>query len=455
MYITFILALSIGNFYGKIVSMIRNLAADTVTLEGKEVLLEGWVNAIRNHGKIIFIDLRDRSGLIQIVGGQELSDLRSEDVIEVKGLVKKRPNSMINPNLSTGKVEIEVKEIKVLSKSAELPFDMGQEKLDVSLPTLLDYRALTLRHPKINKIFQVQASVIEGFREVAKRLDCIEVVVPTIAASSTEGGAEVFSVDYFGHKAFLTQSPQLYKQMMVAVFERVFVITKAYRAEPSVTTRHLTEITQMDCEFCFVDFNQLLDLLEEVGTSTLRYVQDKYPQILKEFGVKPILFGKIPRLKLREAQEIIFKEFGRDVREEKDLSPQDEIDISTWAVKNFQSDLVTITHFPTKKRAFYTMPDLKCPEFSLSYDLLFRGLEIVSGSQRINDHDKLVLAIKDRGMDPKNFEMYLMAFKYGMPPEGGFSWGLERMTKNLLNLENIRQASLFPRDMERIDTKLQ
>lgn len=454
LYIITRLVLSIGNIYDKIVSMIRNLAADTVKLEGKEILLEGWVNAIRDHGKIIFIDLRDRSGLIQIVGGQELSGLKSEDVIEIKGLVKKRPGSMINPNLSTGKVEVEVKEIKVLAKAAELPFDMGQEKLEVSLPTLLDYRALTLRHPRINKIFQVQAAVVEGFREVAKKLGCIEAIVPTIAASSTEGGAEVFSVDYFGHKAYLTQSPQLYKQMMVAVFERVFVITKAYRAEPSVTTRHLTEITQLDCEFCFVDFNELLDLLEEVGISTLQYVQDKCPQILKEFGVKPIMFGKIPRLKLREAQEIIYKEFGRDVREEKDLSPQDEVDISAWAVKNFKSDLVTITHFPTLKRAFYTMPDPKEPEYSLSYDLLFRGLEIVSGSQRISDYDKLVHAIKDRGMDPKNFEMYLMAFKYGMPPEGGFSWGLERITKNILNLENIREASLFPRDMERIDTKL-
>ncbi len=434
--------------------MQRTLSLETPKLVGQEIKLAGWVNTRRDHGKIIFIDLRDRSGLVQVVGGQALKELRPEDVVEVIGLVKARPAAMTNAKIPTGGVEVEVKEVKILAKAEELPFDTGQEELKVTLPTLLDYRSLTLRHPKIKKIFQVQAALIEGFRDIAKKLDCEEIVVPTIAASSTEGGADVFPIDYFGKKAFLTQSPQLYKQILVTVFERVFVITKAYRAEPSVTTRHLTESTQMDCEFCFVEFNELLDLLEEVGSSTLKYVQDKCPEILKDFGVKPIAFGKIPRLKLREAQEIIYKEFGRDVRQEKDLGPQDEIDICKWALEKYKSDLVTITHFPTKKRAFYSLPDPKNPEYSLSYDLLFRGLEIVSGSQRINDYGQLVQTIKDRGLDPKDFELYLMAFKYGMPPEGGFSFGLERMTKNILNLENIREASLFPRDMERIDIRL-
>ncbi|MFH0864118.1 MAG: aspartate--tRNA(Asn) ligase [Candidatus Gottesmanbacteria bacterium] len=434
--------------------MDRILISETPNLIDQKVKLLGWVNSKRNHGKIIFIDLRDRSGLVQIVGGQDLNALRLEDVVEINGLVKKRPQTMVNPKILTGQIEIECQEIKVVSKAQELPFDMGQEELKVSLPTLLDYRSLTLRHPRVKKIFQVQAAIIEGFRQSAQKLDCVEVVVPTIAASSTEGGADVFSIDYFGKKAFLTQSPQLYKQILITVFERVFVITKAYRAEPSVTTRHLTEATQMDCEFCFVEFADLLNLLEQVGTETLRYVQDKCKKILEEFGVEPLSFGKIPRLTLREAQEVIFKEFKRDVRGEKDLGPQDEMDIGKWALKNYQSDLVTITHFPTKKRAFYTMPDPQDPEYSLSYDLLFRGLEILSGSQRINDYDELVKAISDRGMDPKNFAMYLMAFKYGMPPEGGFSFGLERMTKNILNLENIRQASLFPRDMERVDMRL-
>ncbi|MBI3385018.1 aspartate--tRNA(Asn) ligase [Candidatus Gottesmanbacteria bacterium] len=435
--------------------MERTLIKDTLNEIGKSVFIQGWVQTRRDHGKIVFLDISDRSGLVQTVSAADLAaKVQAGFAVAVEGLVKERPKNLVNPKLETGKIEIEIKKIEVLAKSESYPFDMGSPELKLELPTLLDYRSLTLRHPKVKEIFQIQAAVLAGFREVARKLDCTEIVVPTIAASATEGGAEVFPIDYFGHRAFLTQSPQLYKQMLVPVFERVFTISKAYRAEPSVTTRHLTEATQMDCEFCFVNFENLLDLLEEVGASTLKYVQDRNPKILEHFGLVPISFGKIPRLTMREAQQIIFKEFNRDIRQEQDLSPQDETDICKWAVKKYQSDLVTITHFPTKKRAFYSMPDPKEPEYSLSYDLLFRGLEILSGSQRISDYDELVSAIKDRGLDSAAFEMYLMAFKYGMPPEGGFSFGLERMTKNILNLENIREASLYPRDMERVDIRL-
>ncbi|MCX6705159.1 MAG: aspartate--tRNA(Asn) ligase, partial [Candidatus Woesebacteria bacterium] len=234
--------------------------------------------------------------------------------------------------------------------------------------------------------------------------------------------------------------------------ERVFTIAKAYRAEPSVTTRHLSEATQMDCELGFVDFNELMDALEFVAINTLKYVEEKHQKILKDHDVPKLkLPVSIPRLTMREAQKIILKRTEVDHTKEKDLNPEDEKEICKWALEEKGSDLVTITHYPTAKRAFYTMPDPKDPEFSLSYDLLFRGLEILSGSQRISDHDKLVEAIKARGMDPKNFEMYLQAFKYGMPPEGGFSFGLERITMKLLNLSNVREASLFPRDMERVD----
>jgi nondiscriminating aspartyl-tRNA synthetase len=285
-------------------------------------------------------------------------------------------------------------------------------------------------------------------------LECVEIVVPEIAAEATEGGAEVFKVDYYGHQAFMTQSPQLYKQMLVPAFERVFTVAHAYRAEPSVTTRHLAVSTQMDCEFGFAEFQELLDLMEKVGVETIRFAEDQSKDILKDFAVAPVSFGKIPRLTLREAQEIIFKEYGRDVRKEKDLGPQDEIDICKWALENHHSDFVTITHFPTFKRAFYTLPDPKDPEFSLSYDLLFRGVEIMSGSQRINEYSQLVEAIESRGMDPKSFELYLQAFKFGMPQEGGFSFGLERITMHMLNLKNVREASLYPRDMERVDVRL-
>ena len=435
--------------------MERTLILDCKQKIGEQVKICGFVQTRRDHGKIIFLDISDRTGLIQVViSGEKVGDLHPQDVVALTGEVKKRPEHMVNKNIPTGEIELQSDEVEILSKAAELPFDMGGKELDLQLPTLLDYRSLTLRHPKVKAIFKVQASLLEGFRKVSQDLGCVEVVVPEIAASSTEGGAEVFKIDYFDHKAFLTQSPQLYKQMLVPIFERVFTVAHAFRAEPSVTTRHLAVATQMDCEFGFVEFSELLDLLEKVGTETLNYAQDNCKEILKDWNLEEISFGKIPRLTLREAQEIIFKETGRDNRKEKDLTPQDEVDICKWALSNHKSDLVTITHFPTSAKPFYTMPDPKDPEYSLSYDLLFRGLEVMSGSQRINDYSKLLDSIKKRGMDPKNFEIYLQAFKYGMPSEGGFSFGLERMTMHLLKLSNIREASLFPRDMERVDIRL-
>ncbi len=435
--------------------MSRTLIADCADKVNEQVTVEGWVHLKRDHGKISFVDVYDRTATVQIVSAGELaSELKPQFVVRITGQVNKRPGNAANEKLNTGKIEIKAEKIEILSRAAELPFDMGGQELDLQLPTLLDFRTITLRHPKIRSIFNVQATLMEGFRKAAHDLDCIEIFVPTIAASSTEGGAEVFKVDYYDHKAFLTQSPQLYKQMLVPVFERVFTIAHAYRAEPSVTTRHLSEATQLDCEIGFVDFNSLQDMLEQVATSMLKYVESKCADILQENKIEPIAFGKIPRLTLREAQEVIFKEFRRDSRSEKDLAPQDEIDICAWAKKNHKSDFVTITKFPTKAKPFYTMPDPENPDYSLSYDLLFRGVEVLSGSQRINDYNELIESIKSRGMDPKNFELYLQAFKYGMPPEGGFSFGLERLTMHILNLKNVREASLFPRDMERVDLRL-
>ncbi len=432
----------------------RTLISETTSKINEKAAVKGWVHLRRDHGKLIFLSLRDRSGFLQIVVNAQVSpsayetakELRSEFVVKIEGLVKKRPENAVDKNSAAGSVELEAQEITILSKAEVLPFDMGGKDLNLELPTLLDHRSLTLRHPKISKIFKVQSKVLEGFKKAAEDLGCTEIVVPTIVASSTEGGAELFGVDYYGRKALLSQSPQLYKQMLVPVFERVYTIAHAYRAEPSVTTRHLSETTQMDCEFGFVEFEELLDLLESTAVKMLKHVQDFYKA--------EVAFGKIPRLTLREAQEIIFQEFGRDSRREKDLAPQDEIDICKWAKEKHGSDFVTITHFPTLAKPFYTMPDPKNPEYSLSYDLLFKGLEILSGSQRRHDYGDLVKSIKDRGMNPKSFMMYLQAFKYGMPPEGGFSFGLERVTMKLLDLKNVREASLFPRDMERVDEKL-
>lgn len=426
--------------------MERILVKDTTKKIGKKVLLKGWINNLRDHGKISFIDLRDRSGIIQVFATSELSNqVHTQSAVEIEGEIKNRPEKLINPNLETGKIEVEASKLTVISKSRELPIDMGKEELELELPTLLDLRPLTLKNPKQTQIFKIQAEIAKNFRDAAEALDCTEIFVPTISASATEGGAEVFNIKYYDKEAFLTQSPQLYKQIMVGVFERVYTISHAYRAEPSITTRHLSEVVQLDCEIGFIDgFEELLNALEFVGKS------------LVKVGVKekPLVSTKIPRLKLREAQKIIEERTGRNLTKEMDLNPEDEIEICAWAQEVHKSDFVTITHFPTKKRAFYTMPDPEEPEYSLSYDLLFRGIEISSGSQRINDYDTLVKAIKERSLNPKDFEMYLTAFEYGMPLEGGFSFGLERLTMKLLNLQNVREASLFPRDMKRVDKLL-
>lgn len=439
---------------------LRILAVEANNKIGKDILIKGFLQRIRLHGKVAFFDLRDRSGVIQVVTTDEkiiseLGGLQVQSVVEFKGFVKERGERYRNEKLPTGNIEVEItSNFKILSRAEEMPFDMGVEELNLQLPTLLDYRTLALRNKKIADIFRVQASILKGFRIAAESKNAIEIVVPTISASATEGGAEVFPVKYYDYNAYLTQSPQLYKQMMVPIFERVYTISHAYRAEPSVTTRHLSENTQMDMEIGFVDFPELLDILEQVIVDTLKFAESENKKILSSYEIKELAFGQIPRLRLSEAQEIIFKEFGRDVRGEKDLGPQDEVDICEWALKNHGSDLVTITHFPTFKRAFYTMPDTDNPELSLSFDVLFRGVEISSGSQRISDYSKLIEAIKSREMDPENFTLYLQAFKYGMPDEGGFSFGLERITMHMLGLSNVREASLFPRDMERVDVLL-
>lgn len=437
--------------------MERTLIGETVNKIGQEVVLRGWVATVRDHGKITFIDLRDKTGVVQIVGSDpKLALVRQEFALEITGLVKARPEKLVNDKLPTGSIEIELKDMRVLAESVEMPFDMGSEKLDVDLPILLDNRPLTLKHASQQAIFRVQEKVADGFRNSARKIGCMEVFTPTIAASATEGGAEVFRVDYYDHKAYMIQSPQLYKQISVGAFERVFLFSHAYRAEPSVTTRHLSEVVQLDCEIAFIeDFNELLDALEAVGTGMIGYAAEHSEEELGMYGIlPPKIPERVPRLKLREAQEIITKRTGRDLSREMDLNPEDEKEICAWALSEHGSDFVTITHFPTKKRAFYTMPDPKDPEYSLSYDLLFRGIEISSGSQRIHEYEKLLDAMKGRGFDPKNFEIYLQAFKYGMPPEGGFSFGLERVTMKLLELSNVRLASLFPRDMERVDIRL-
>ncbi len=438
--------------------MERTLISDTLQKIGKEVLLKGWVNTRRDHGKIVFIDLRDRTGLAQIVfvGIEEAKELRSEWVVEIKGVVKERPQNLINPKMETGKIEIEAKEIKILAKSEELPFDTGVETLNVGLPALLDYRPLSLRHSENQAVFRIQETIIGAFRKELKDEGFTEIQVPTIVPSATEGGSQVFKLKYFENEAFLGQSPQLYKQIMVGVFERVFTLAHAYRAEPSVTTRHLTEYLGLDVEMGFINsFQDIMDTVEKVIRSIFERVAAERKSDLALFDATiPKLSEKIPQLKMREAQQIIFERTKRDNRKEPDLEPEDEREICRYALEKYGSDLIFITHYPTKKRPFYTYPDPADPEFTCSFDLLGRGLEWVTGGQRINDYNKLVENIKARGNKPEDFKLYLQAFEYGMPPEGGFAMGAERITMQILGLSNVREASLFPRDMERIDFKL-
>lgn len=441
----------------KIKIMVRTIISDTPSKINQDVSVFGWVDTKRDHGKITFIDIHDYSGTIQIVGnGEELSHLRPQDAVKIEGLVQKRPEPMINKKIKTGEIEIKCKNLEVLAKAAELPFDMGQESLDLELPTLLDHRGLTLRHPKIKAIFKVQEVIIDAFRQSLKEKNFTEFQSPVIIPQGAEGGAEVFEVKYFGRKAYLAQSPQFYKQILVGAYERVFTVNKTLRAEPSVTTRHLTEVTTLDAEFGFIsDWEELMDMAEYVIKFIFNRVESECRQYLDLHKASlPKVSKKIPRIKLRDAQKIILEAAGRNVTKEPDLSPEDERDICKWALQKHKSDLVFVTHFPTHKRPFYTYADPKDEEFTLSFDLLGRGVEWLTGGQRINDLETLTKNAKERGINLEKSELYLQAFKYGMPPEGGFSFGSERITMNILGLANIREASIFPRDMERVDIRL-
>jgi len=444
--------------------MTRVLSKDASKHAGKEIIFKGFIRLRRDHGKLIFLDVRDLFGVIQVVVNAKVSEaaynlskkLRPEDVVEIIGKVNKRPDNAVNKDLITGDIELEATDVKIISKAETLPFDMGGENLNLELPTLLDNRSLALRHPQVSAIFKIQETIADTFRNVLKEKNFTEIFVPTIVPLATEGGAEVFEVKYYDKKAFLAQSPQLYKQIMVSVFEKVFTIAHAYRAEPSVTTRHLSEYVSLDAEIGFINsWEELMDLSEEIVKKIIASVKEKNKEELKLFKVKLFdIKNPFPRITLKKAQDIIFERTKIDHRGEPDLNPGDEKEICNWAKEEYGSPFVFITHYPVEKRPFYTMPDPKDEKHTLSFDLLGIQEEWVTGGQRINDYDSLLENMKKWKIDPKSLEIYLQAFRYGMPKEGGFAMGIERITKDLLGLKNIREASLFPRDMERVDEKL-
>lgn len=440
----------------------RILAVEAINKINEDIFIKGFIQRVRLHGKIAFFDLRDRSGIIQVVTTDEkviseLSHLQVQSVVEFVGKVKERGEKYFNDNLPTGKIEVEiVSGFNIISKAHEMPFDMGGEGLNLELPTLLDNRTLALRHQKISPIFKIQEGIVKAFRKTLENENFTEIFVPTLVPSATEGGAEVFKVDYYEYDAYLAQSPQFYKQIMVSVFERVFTVAHAYRAEPSVTTRHLSEYVSLDVEFGFINsWTEIIDMAEKTVKGILDYISENFQEEAKMMNVTlPTIKNNIPRIKLSEAHEIVFERTKNDYRQEPDLDPGEEAELCKWAEEKHGSPFVFVTHYPASKRPFYTMPDPENPELTLSFDLLGIKEEWFTGGQRINDYKMLIDNINKVGATPESFDIYLQAFKYGMPPEGGFAIGLERLTKDILGLSNVREASLFPRDMERVDVRL-
>lgn len=429
---------------------------------GESVTIRGWISVRRNQGKMVFFDIRDRSGTVQAVvlpksGAIEIAkDTNLESVVSVEGKVNERPEKNRNPKVQNGDIELEVLQLTILSRAETLPFDMSTAGLNLEVTTELDHRALTLRHPRLRAIFKVQAIIIDSFREFMKSQEFFEFQAPAIVPATAEGGSEVFEVKYFDAKAYLSQSPQLYKQIVMTAFERVFSVNKVFRAEPSATTRHLTEVVSLDAEMAFIDsWKDVRDMSEKTVKYILERVASKCAAELELLEASlPTMIDETPTLSLTTAQEKIQAKSGRKVVGDKDLNPEDERELCEIIKDETGSDFVYVYGYPTRAKPFYVYPNPENPEFNEGMDLLCRGVEWLSGGRRINDYKQLIEHVEKWGMDPKKIEMFLEAFRYGVPPEGGFALGAERMTMQILGLKNIREAAMFPRDMHRIDGRL-
>lgn len=414
---------------------------------GERVKIQGWIHRIRKMGKIAFLIIRDRSGIVQCVLDTKSIDIRTlklECIVEVIGEVKER-------NAETKESELLVETLMVISQvSEDLPVEINKEELDINIDTLLNNRVLTLRHLKTNAIFKIQAALAQGFAEFLESEDFTQVYTPKIVAEGTEGGTGLFEIKYFEKKAYLAQSPQFYKQMLVgAGYERVFEIGHVYRAEEHNTIRHLNEYVSMDLEMGFIEDETEIMQLE---TSLLKYIfQYVTSRCKKELALHKVEFPeigeKIPSMKLSEAIKILKNKYGK-TELTSDLDPEGEKLISEYVKEKYNSDFIFLTHYPRSKRPMYTMPE--GTESTHSFDLLFRGVEITTGGQRIHNYQQLKESISSRGLDPESFSGYLQVFKYGMPPHGGLAIGLERLTAQLLGLRNVREVTLFPRDRDRI-----
>jgi nondiscriminating aspartyl-tRNA synthetase len=425
---------------------------------GARVRVLGWLQSTRRLGEINFLTIRDGWGVVQAVAhAHELAALETgegrpalpESVIEVEGDVRAEPRA-------AGGVELHGLAIRVIAPAAEpTPVPLGKNLAKVPLPALLDHAAVTNRHPLRRAVFRLAAAAMAGFRRALDERAFVELQSPKLVAGATEGGANVFTVDYFGRPAYLAQSPQLYKQIMVGAFERVYEVGPVFRAEPHDTARHVNQYTSLDVELGFIaDHFDVMRLLVEVLRGMLETLRARCPAELEllraELPTLAALPEVVPHIDFPEAQERIAAALGPAERGQPDLSPEGERWLGRWAKEHTASDFLFVVGYPLRKRPFYTHPDPARPELSRSFDLLFRGTELVTGGQRLHEHTAYLAALADRGMSAAGLEPYLEAFRAGMPPHGGFAIGLERFLMQLLGLSNIRFATLFPRDVGRL-----
>lgn len=420
-------------------------------MEGREVKVNGAIMSVRNMGDIAFVILRKRDGVLQTVYEKGVTDadfaeLREETFVEVSGVLRKEERAPRG-------MELRLKSVRILSKPEEpMPIAVSKWKMSASLEAKLDMRSLTLRNLRERARFRIQEGIARAFREYLHGEGFTEIHSPKIGAKGAEGGANVFKLDYFHRPAVLAQSPQFYKQMMVGVFDRVFETAPVFRAEKHNTKRHLNEYNSLDFEMGYIDgFEDIMAMETGFLQYTMELLKKEYAKELEILQITLPDVSRIPAIRFDEAKQRVAEKYDRQFRNPYDLEPEEEHLIGQYAKEEFGSDFVFVTHYPSKKRPFYAMDDPADPTYTLSFDLLYKGLEITTGGQRIHQYDKLMEKIAQRGMETEGMEHYLSAFKYGMPPHGGLGIGMERLTMQLIGEDNVREATLFPRDLSRLE----
>lgn len=412
---------------------------------GKEVTLLGRLYALREMGGVSFVIVQDRKGLVQVVFGAKIG-AKVGSVISVTGVVKEEKRARRG-------VELEGKTLKIIQAPVEdLPFDLSKRELKVELPTLLDHRPISLRHESVRSIFKIYDTVLAAYALAMREMDFTEIKSPKILGAASEGGANFFTIDYFGTQAFLAQSPQFYKQFGAGVFERVFEIGPVFRAERHFTTRHVNEYVSLDAEMAFIESErEVMDALTVAIQRIIGMTGERNQEELALHKAEvPLLPAAIPSLRLSEMKKIIKEKYGYDIPKSTDIDPQGEAYAGRYAREELQSDFIFLTHYPREHRPFYIMPDEHNEEETKSFDLIFKGLEIATGAQRIHDYHKLLESMKRYRLNPDDFAFYLEAFKYAMPPHGGWGLGSERIVYKLLGLSSVKEAILFPRDVKRL-----